>query len=144
MSRAISLGTLLEGWCAFDSDTNENRLAVSGLRVDAGAIEPGDAYVAVARADGHGIAQAAQAASRGAAVVLHDGAVVAPRLDIPVLAVPGLEARLGELGARFHRHPAEHEAHDDGRSGGPEPAHGIPPFTRFGFASGSARSRRPW
>jgi UDP-N-acetylmuramoyl-L-alanyl-D-glutamate--2,6-diaminopimelate ligase len=107
MSRAISLRTLLEGWCTFDSDTNEDHLAVSGLRVDAGSIEPGDAYVAIAQPDGHGIDWAAQAACRGAAVVLHDGAVVAPRLDIPVLAVPGLEARLGELGARFHRHPAE-------------------------------------
>ena len=78
----ISLGTLLEGWAPFDSNTNENQVAISGLGLDAGAIGPGDAYVAVAQPRGHGMARVAEAAARGAAVVLHDGGASAPRLDI--------------------------------------------------------------
>ena len=101
--RTISLGTLLEGWCAFESNAGKDRIAVNGLGLDAAAIRPGEAYVAV----GHGLKRAAEATARGAAVVLHDDEAAAPQLDIPALAVPGLEARLGELGARFYRHPAE-------------------------------------
>ncbi|MEJ2384805.1 MAG: Mur ligase family protein [Xanthomonadales bacterium] len=107
MSHPISIRTLLEGWCDFETRADDGRLAVSGLRLDAAAIEPGDAYLALSQPGGHGLERAAEAAARGAAIVLHDGAVAAPKLAIPVLEMPGLETRLGELGARFHRHPAE-------------------------------------
>ena len=107
MNRAISIRTLLEDWCDIASDTEAARLSVTGLECDAAAIGPGDAYVAVAGSDGHGLARAQHAAALGAAIVLHDGAAAVPPLGIPALAVPGLAARLGELGARFHRAPAE-------------------------------------
>ena len=103
MSRTISMRTLLEGWSALETLPGDTHRLLSGLGRDAAAIRPGDAFVAIGRA----IEGANEAAARGAVAVLHDGAVAAPRLDIPVVDLPGLESRLGELAARFHRHPAE-------------------------------------
>lgn len=107
MSHAISIGTLLEGWCEFAPGAADPALRIGGLGLDAASIAPGHAFVAIAGAAGHGMHAAAEAAARGAAVVLHDGLAPPRGLAIPDLVLPGLGARLAELGARFHRHPAE-------------------------------------
>jgi len=107
MSRPISIRTLLEGWCDFQPGAADAALAVGRLTRDARRARPGDGFVAVAGRTAHGMAEAPEAVARGAAAVLHDGAAPLPELGVPAFGVPGLGDRLGELGARFHRYPAE-------------------------------------
>ena len=102
MSCPMSVRTLLEGWC---EDVPE--LVITGLALDSRRVGRGQAFVAVAGAQAHGMAFARQAESRGAAIVLHDGLAEVPMLGIPALAVPGLGGRLSSLGARFYHNPSE-------------------------------------
>jgi UDP-N-acetylmuramoyl-L-alanyl-D-glutamate--2,6-diaminopimelate ligase len=75
----------------------------------------GEAFVAVAGAQAHGMAFARQAESRGAAIVIHDGLAEVPAgvsagvsaLGIPAVCVPGLGGRLSSLGARYFHNPSE-------------------------------------
>jgi len=98
----MTVRTLLEGWCEEVPD-----LVISGLGLDSRRIEAGQAFVAVSGGQAHGMAYAGQAAARGAAVVIHDGLADVPSLDIPAVAVPGLEHRLSSLGARFYHNPSD-------------------------------------
>lgn len=102
MSCPMTVRTLLEGWCEQVPD-----LVISGLGLDSRRIEPGQAFVAVSGGCRHGMDFARQAAARGAAIVLHDGLAAVPELDIPTVAVPGLERCLSGLGARFFHHPSD-------------------------------------
>jgi UDP-N-acetylmuramoyl-L-alanyl-D-glutamate--2,6-diaminopimelate ligase len=102
MSCPVTVRTLLEGWC----DEVPDRV-ITGLGLDSRRIEPGQAFVAVSVGRRHGLDFARQAAARGAAVVIHDGLAEVPELDIPAVAVPGLEKRLSNLGARFYHHPSD-------------------------------------
>jgi UDP-N-acetylmuramoyl-L-alanyl-D-glutamate--2,6-diaminopimelate ligase len=106
MSGPMSLRTLLEGWFEFAPGAPEAAVRVDGLALDAATIAPGQAHVAVESARGQRVDAVRRAVGRGAAAVLHDGAAALPPLPVPVLAIRGLESRLAELGARFHRHPA--------------------------------------
>ena len=102
MSCPMTVRTLLEGWCEQVPD-----LVISGLSLDSRRIEPGQAFVAVSGARRHGMDFVRQAAARGAAIVIHDGLAAVPELDLPAVAVPGLEQRLSGLGARFFHHPSD-------------------------------------
>jgi UDP-N-acetylmuramoyl-L-alanyl-D-glutamate--2,6-diaminopimelate ligase len=99
----MSIATLLEGWV----DTVPE-LVINGLGLDSRRIRPGQAFIAVAGENAHGMAYAAQARSRGAVAVLHDGLADIPEMDIPAVAVPDLGRRLSSLGARFFHAPSEH------------------------------------
>jgi UDP-N-acetylmuramoyl-L-alanyl-D-glutamate--2,6-diaminopimelate ligase len=103
VSCPISVQTLLEGWCDGVPD-----LVITGVALDSRRIQPGQAFVAVAGGNTHGMAFAAQARANGATVVIHDGQAEVPPLDIPDVAVPGLGNRLSALGARFYHHPSDH------------------------------------
>jgi UDP-N-acetylmuramoyl-L-alanyl-D-glutamate--2,6-diaminopimelate ligase len=102
MSCPMTVRTLLEGWCETVPD-----VVINGLGLDSRRIEPGQAFVAVAGGRAHGLSYARQAAARGAAIVIHDDLAEVPTLDIPTVAVPGLEHRLSNLGARFFHHPSD-------------------------------------
>jgi UDP-N-acetylmuramoyl-L-alanyl-D-glutamate--2,6-diaminopimelate ligase len=86
------------------------RVRVNHLVLDSRAVEPGDAFVAVAGLSGHGADHATSAASRGAVAILHDpdDGRVLPTLPhaVTVVAVPGLRAALGELADRFYGEPS--------------------------------------
>jgi len=107
MSR-VPLATLLPDVPGIPAD-----LGISGLVQDSRAVARGDAFVAIAGFGAHGLNFVAQAERAGAAVVLFEppmpdefiGAEQAA--GIPVLAVPGLRARLGALADRFHGAPSE-------------------------------------
>jgi UDP-N-acetylmuramoyl-L-alanyl-D-glutamate--2,6-diaminopimelate ligase len=98
----MTLQTLLEGWCEKAPD-----VVINGLTLDSRRIEPGQAFIAVAGGQAHGMAYALQAEARGAVIVIHDGLAVVPALNIPAVAVPGLEQKLSSLGARFFHHPSD-------------------------------------
>ena len=102
MSCPMTVATLLEGWCDSVPD-----VVVTGLGLDSRRIERGHAFVAVAGGITHGLAFAAQAEARGAAIVLHDGLAPVPELGIPAVPVPGLERRVPALAARFYHYPSE-------------------------------------
>ncbi|HSH27629.1 MAG TPA: UDP-N-acetylmuramoyl-L-alanyl-D-glutamate--2,6-diaminopimelate ligase [Wenzhouxiangella sp.] len=74
---------------------------VSGLCLDSRQVRPGDVFVALAGANGHGMNFAAQARDRGALAVVHDGRATLPEgLDVPELAVPDLARHLAVLAGR--------------------------------------------
>ena len=102
MSCPISVQTLLEGWCSEVPD-----IVISGLGLDSRRISAGQAFIAVAGTQAHGLEYAPQARMNGAAVILHDGKAELPALDIPAVMVPELGSRLSALGARFHHCPSD-------------------------------------
>lgn len=99
MSPAISAPILLEGWCQ-----DAPGIAVRGLGIEPGAIQPGHAFIAM---NEKGVAQASEAEARGAALVVHDGSIELPSLNIPAITVPGLAQRISSLASRFYRYPGE-------------------------------------
>lgn len=98
------LRALLEGWIPV---AGLPPVAVSGLNLDSRRIRPGEAFVAVAGEQGHGLDYAAQAAAAGARVILHDGQQVPPPdTGATLVEVQELGRRLPELASRFHDDPA--------------------------------------
>jgi UDP-N-acetylmuramoyl-L-alanyl-D-glutamate--2,6-diaminopimelate ligase len=74
---------------------------IGGLALDSRRVEAGDVFVALAGSRDHGARFAADAVARGAVAIIHDGrAETGWPQDLPVLAVPELPARLGDLAAR--------------------------------------------
>ncbi len=102
MSCPMSLRTLLEGWC-----DPVPEIVIEGLGLDSRTIKRGEAFIAVAGEQTHGMAHVAQAESRGARVVIHDGLAEIPALSIPHVLVPGLGRKLSSLGARFYHAPSD-------------------------------------
>ena len=87
-------------------------LAITGLVQDSREVKPGNAFVAMLPArqevpSSHGMHFVQQAVDAGAVAILYEPP--APD-DVAVpdgaIAVPGLQAKLGELADRFHGHPS--------------------------------------
>lgn len=89
---------------------------ISGLVQDSRAIAPGDAFVAIApvsnnMSGAHGLNFVAQAKAAGAVATLFEPPMpdefAAAVVDgMPMIAVPGLRARLGAMADRFHGEPS--------------------------------------
>lgn len=100
----ITLGTLLDGLAECGGRAG---LAVGGLALDSRNVRPGDAFVALAGASGHGIEYAAGAAQAGAVVIFYDGSSPLPEnCPLPVITVPGLADKLAMLAQRMWDDPA--------------------------------------
>jgi UDP-N-acetylmuramoyl-L-alanyl-D-glutamate--2,6-diaminopimelate ligase len=99
MTYGMSLRALLEGWMTGDESLPE--VAIAGIVMDSRQVEPGFAFVAVRGSQGHGMQHAGDAVRRGAVAILHDGGFENGDIDIPMVQVPSLAARLGELASRF-------------------------------------------
>jgi UDP-N-acetylmuramoyl-L-alanyl-D-glutamate--2,6-diaminopimelate ligase len=99
MSRTMRLVELVPG--------APDDIVVSGLTADSRAVRPGDAFFALGGFGTHGLRFAEQARAAGAAAVLFEPP--APE-DVPAvgdaIAVPGLRARMGAMGDRFHGRPS--------------------------------------
>ncbi|MDO4708409.1 MAG: UDP-N-acetylmuramoyl-L-alanyl-D-glutamate--2,6-diaminopimelate ligase [Pseudomonadota bacterium] len=102
MSRTLLLADLLP-----DVPGIPAGLAVSGLVMDSREVRPGDAFIAIAGFGAHGLGFVQQARERGAAAVLFEPPAPA-ELPAPAdaIAVPGLRARLGQMGNAFHGAPS--------------------------------------
>lgn len=101
MTRRMSLGALLPDLVDVPA------LEISGLVQDSRAIRAGDAFVAIAGFGAHGLKFVAQARAAGAVVVLFEPPMTDEyasmvEAGIPLVAVPGLRARLGVMADRFH------------------------------------------
>ncbi|MGN2254495.1 UDP-N-acetylmuramoyl-L-alanyl-D-glutamate--2,6-diaminopimelate ligase [Frateuria sp. GZRe12] len=82
-------------------------LRLCGLSLDSRQVRPGEAFIALNGTRTHGIAFAAEAVARGAALVLAEAPTVAGFTPgVPVLWIEHLHARLGEIAARFYDHPS--------------------------------------
>jgi UDP-N-acetylmuramoyl-L-alanyl-D-glutamate--2,6-diaminopimelate ligase len=83
-------------------------LVPTGLRLDSRAIEPGEAFIALAGQQRHGLDFAAVAATRGASCVLFEppAPAAAPPPPLPALAVPGLRRHLGLIADRAYASPS--------------------------------------
>jgi UDP-N-acetylmuramoyl-L-alanyl-D-glutamate--2,6-diaminopimelate ligase len=90
-------------------------LEITGLTLDSRAVKSGDLFIAVSGTKQHGLAHIDQVIAKGAKAVLYDPAGEAANYvqkcqGIPVIPVVQLNDSLGELAARFYRHPSEHLA----------------------------------
>jgi len=94
---AMTLGQLLGPAAGASAD-----VAITDLVSDSRQVTPGSAFVALAGERSHGLDFAAPALAAGAVIVLFDPDTAAPPEAGASLAVPGLQARLGELGRRFY------------------------------------------
>ena len=94
----MTLGELLGGVPA-----ELGGLEITDLVMDSRQAGPGAAFVAVQGEESHGLDHAADAAARGAAVVLYEPAtgVEVSTGDVPNVAVAKLRDRVGELGRAF-------------------------------------------
>jgi len=106
-ARPMTLRELLAGHA--DAGTAGD-IVVHGLALDSRRVEVGEAFVALAGAQAHGITFAPAASARGAAAILADTAGVAtPRpvsATTPTVWIDGLRDKLGALAARFFGEPA--------------------------------------
>ncbi|MBW3550531.1 MAG: UDP-N-acetylmuramoyl-L-alanyl-D-glutamate--2,6-diaminopimelate ligase [Proteobacteria bacterium] len=98
MSRTMPLAELLPDVAGIPAD-----LLIAGLAQDSRELSAGDAFVAIAGFGAHGLHFVDQARAQGASAILFEpplpDGVSAPA---DAVAVPGLRARLGEIGHRFH------------------------------------------
>ena len=102
MTYGMSLRMLLEGWLRDPPD-----IAVAGLDLDSRRIEPGHAFIAVQGSQEHGFDHATQAVEKGCVAIIHDGKRAEPDVDVPCVAVPDLNEKLGELASRFWAAPSD-------------------------------------
>ncbi len=102
MTYGMSLRALLEGWLP---DCPE--VAIAGLTQDSRRVRAGDAFVALQGERHHGLAFAEQAVRDGAVAVICDESAEDPQLDVPVVRVPKLEERVGEIASRFWAAPSD-------------------------------------
>lgn len=94
-----SLAMVLEGLVDLDPNAWPE---ITGLALDSRQLRPGDAFIALRGAAGHGLDFAAEARQRGAVAVVHDGLGRLPDgFDLPVVAVTELAAQLPVLAARM-------------------------------------------
>jgi UDP-N-acetylmuramoyl-L-alanyl-D-glutamate--2,6-diaminopimelate ligase len=101
MKRAMALADLLP-----DLDVPRD-IVVRGLVLDSRAVEPGDAFVAIAGFGAHGLGFVEQAKAAGAAAILFEPPAPAEfQVPADAVAVPGLRARMGEMADRFHARPS--------------------------------------
>lgn len=84
-------------------------VAVHGIASDSRRVGPGFLFLATPGANSHGLTFAEQAIERGAAAIAYDPAgapEAVTSLPIPVIPVPGLADRLGEIANRFYAEPS--------------------------------------
>ncbi len=110
MSRRMPLAALLP-----DVPGIPAGLEIAGLVQDSRAVRPGVAFVAIEGFGAHGLNFVAQARAAGASAILFEpplpaafaDAVATPDADAaPLIAVPGLRARMGAMADRFHGEPS--------------------------------------
>lgn len=106
---AQSLHTLLKG-AGIAVPAGFPDVSVTGMKTDSRDVQPGDVFLALRGAKVDGTAYAAEAARRGAAVILLETAgaqtAVGTEQGVPVLPVPALRAFTGPLFDAWHGFPS--------------------------------------
>ena len=99
------LSELLGEWVAVRPADDRD---IGGLALDSRQVRAGDLFLACAGGRTHGMRFADAAIAAGAAAIAYDpaGAQMTSGAAVPVIAVEGLGALLGDIAARFHGQPA--------------------------------------
>jgi len=108
------LSDLLNGLTRLTETAAEHE--VNGLALDSRKVQAGNAFIALAGFQQHGLSHLQQALDNGAAAVLFDpqkgGADLlknfSGHLKIPTIAINDLTKTLGLIAARFYGHPSHH------------------------------------
>jgi len=100
--RTLRIDTLIAGMGA-QVPAEAAALPVADLCLDSRRVSPGALFVALEGAEHDGHAYLDQAAQAGAVAAL--GSRACPGAALPVIVVPELRQRLGEVAARFFGHP---------------------------------------
>jgi UDP-N-acetylmuramoyl-L-alanyl-D-glutamate--2,6-diaminopimelate ligase len=86
------------------------RVVVRDLTLDSRAVQPGDAFVALAGRSTHGLDHVAEAVARGASAVIWDPTEGRDLPSLPpavtAVSVPGLKPELGDVADRFYGEPS--------------------------------------
>ena len=99
-----TIAGLLEGLAA------ATPLPVSGVASDSRRVTAGGLFLACAGERSHGLDYADDAVRAGAVAIAYDASTAAaklPSVNVPMIAVPGLERWLGTIANRFHESPSE-------------------------------------
>lgn len=101
----MKLSDLLGGFAVIEVE-----LDIGGLCLDSRLIKAGDAFIALNGALQHGLVHAPQAIANGAVAIIYDPQASEGLLDglgtVPAIAVGDLACHLGEIAAKFYRHPS--------------------------------------
>jgi UDP-N-acetylmuramoyl-L-alanyl-D-glutamate--2,6-diaminopimelate ligase len=102
LNDSISLADLLDGIAEAPD------LAIRGIASDTREVGEGYVFLACGGMRSHGLDYAAEAVAAGAVVIAYDAttAAVLPEVDIPLVPVEHLRARLGEIANRFFARPS--------------------------------------
>jgi len=102
----MKLSQLLNGIAKIEVDID-----IVGLCLDSRKIKTGDVFIALNGALQHGMTYAKQAIKNGAIAVIYDpsglNAGEQHQLGVIAIAIAGLSQHLGEIAARFYRHPSK-------------------------------------
>ena len=103
LMRGRNLADLLQGLATAPD------IELSGIASDSRRVAPGYLFLACGGIRSHGLDYAAAAARAGAVAIAFDprDAGQPGELEIPLIPVAGLTARLGEIANRFYGHPSE-------------------------------------
>jgi UDP-N-acetylmuramoyl-L-alanyl-D-glutamate--2,6-diaminopimelate ligase len=106
---SMTLQDLLSGHVAADLLLMSAETEIKGMQLDSRQVKPGDLFCALFGKNHDARDYIDLAVANGAAAVLADTGGswqdVGRVADVPVFAVSGLRARLGDIAARFYRHP---------------------------------------
>ena len=88
----------------------ESDVKIGGLCLDSRKVQKGELFVAVNGALQHGMNYAEQAINNGAAAIIYDpqgfDKDTLDNIEIPTVAIAGLNQNLGEIAARFYGRPS--------------------------------------
>ena len=97
----VTLDKLLQGIAAAPA------IEICGIRSDSRKLKPGDLFLACQGATAHGLDFLEQAKAAGVVAVAWDPATrSAVEADLPLIAVPGLAAHIGEIANRWFDRPS--------------------------------------
>ena len=102
--QARSLAGLLEEF-GLAAQGSTDGVEISGVTLSTGDVHPGDLFVGIHGAHGHGASFAAAAREAGAVAILTDpdGAEIATDAGLPIVVVPSPREALGEISAWVYR-----------------------------------------
>jgi UDP-N-acetylmuramoyl-L-alanyl-D-glutamate--2,6-diaminopimelate ligase len=99
----LTLDKLLQGFAEAPA------IGIADISSDSRALKPGDLFLACGGASSHGLDFVADAVTAGVAAIAWDSSTTdAPQtqVGVPMIAVPGLASRLGEIANRFYGRPS--------------------------------------
>ncbi|MDO8909686.1 MAG: UDP-N-acetylmuramoyl-L-alanyl-D-glutamate--2,6-diaminopimelate ligase [Pseudohongiella sp.] len=107
---SVDLHDLLSGHVDADLLLSCSEIKIKGMQLDSRQVKTGDLFCALFGKNHDARDYIDLAVANGAAAVLADTGGswqdVSRVADVPVIAVSGLRARLGDIAARFYRHPS--------------------------------------